>query len=554
MKLRNILLICALFTTAYSCIDDKGNYEYLEVDDVVIKEPAFDVKVNMKEPLHISPKFEYTSKEPINRDDFTYEWTIGKKIVSKDSVLSIPIVEFPIGSYRSMLAVTNTSTGMCYTKTFNIKVDSKYSNGWMVLYEKNNLSHLVYMKGKKDGSTWTWPIVEDDVYFKVNEEHLPAGCKKLSDHGYKAGGGGGIKGGGVTVIHNGPDGGIELNGFSLQKDYLIRQLFLEEQLPAGFELKDILHAGTGIFALGENGRVHAGRYVDQVFWTSRLSHIESRYKGQPLNIDHFIPTEYYAGSFVWLMYSKANKNFISVYDDDSDIFNPALEEIGGTNNPEFWKSGIFMPNVYHIDTLPKGAENFVMLDNMTMQVMGSGYISSGWGVHDANYMLILRDENGKIFLQRHHDELDRGTPVSVIRPKFHRAAPKLDALVNEKSQFAINATDEAEIIFSSNGVIYMFNPDYDESDEEKKMELHVIDNTYRGKEITTMELNNLGTLLGVGFSDGTVIIYKKPEAKDLIVPDYKAKEEFKATVFGDKIIDIIFKNGAPVQGQRSTDD
>ena len=63
-----------------------------------------------------------------------------------------------------------------------------------------------------------------------------------------------MKPGGVTIIHKGADGGIELDGASMMKDYTVRELFLEEELPGGFEVKDIVYSGTGIYVLGEDGR------------------------------------------------------------------------------------------------------------------------------------------------------------------------------------------------------------------------------------------------------------------------------------------------------------
>lgn len=548
---QNIYVIFLLSLFLSSCVDDKGNYDYLDTDDILIKEPIH-IEVNAKEALKVSPKFEYVSKSQVNRDDFTYEWKIGKDIVGTDSVLNIASVDLGLGSHKAMFSIISKSTSIRYVKTFTIKVNTKYSNGWLVLYDNANESDLVYLKGTKkynyDTYEYEWNYaVEDSVYYKMNDEFLPAGCKKLVDHGYKPSSGG-VKPGGVTIIHKGADGGIELDGASMMKDYTVRELFLEEELPGGFEVKDIVYSGTGIYVLGEDGRLYSGRYVDKVFWTSRLSHLQTKYGGKNLMIDHFIPTEFQQGSFVWLMYSKEQKKFLSVFDDDSNIDDPAFDEIGGVNDPEFWLSGTFMENPYLGEELPDRCENFVMLDNMTMEVVASSYMNSGWGVHRAGYLLILRDRNtGAFILQRHEDNLERYVPASVVEPVYSQP---LDLPGGKDMLFLINAVEDQDVFYAADGVIYGFQPDFD---PELGAKIYVVDDSYRGKKITTMEFNNDASRLGVGFSDGTVIIYKKPDIGELGEADYKPVEFFHKQ-FKGPILDIVFKNGAEVQGNRYTDE
>lgn len=547
MKFLYALFLLAWMTILAGCFDDKGNYEYLKTDDIVIRYPMYDVFVNTKEALSISPQYASKSELPLDRSTLTFEWKIGKEVISSDSVLKIPSVELPIGSHRSMFSVIDGRTGIRYVQTFNVQVQSKYENGWMALYRKGGVSDFAYIKGVKRYDyeiydyVWDWSV-DDSVYLKMNGTPLPAGCKKLADHGYKPDK---FNAGGVTIIHDGPDGGIELNGFTLIKDYTVRDLFLEETLPDGFELKDIVYAGSGIYALGENGDVYAGRYIDQVFWASRLSHLASHLDGKKLNIDHFIPTEFYQSSFVWLMYSDQERRFLSVYDDDYEIFNPDPDS--GANDPEFWKSGTFMYNTYH-GNLQGAYKDFVSLDNMTMDVIASGYVNTGAGLHNASYLLVLQDQDGNYFLQKHLDELDRYIPASVVTPLYHKQAPFFKGLVNKNSQFVINARYPYDVFFSSGGVIYGFDPGYGALADA---ELFVMDDTYRDKTITSMELNNDGSQLGVGFSDGTVIIYKKPNVYQMSDPMYKATEHFKCQKFGDEVIDIIFKNGAAAQGENS---
>ncbi len=549
-KIYYLVFLWSLFLL--SCVDDKGNYDYLEVDDIRIDEPYY-VEVNAKEPLVIKPKFAFASKESANRDDFTYEWKIGENIVGTDSILDLPSVDLELGNHKGMFSVISKATNIRYVKTFTVVVNTKYAMGWLVLYDNGNESDLVFLKGKQVynydtyGYDWIY-TAEDNVYYKMNGEFLPAGCKKLVDHGYKAGDKKSIGPGGVTIIHKGVDGGIELNGASLTKDYTIRELFLEEELPAGFEVKDIVYSGTGIYLLGEDGRLYSGRYVDKVFWSSRLSHLQTKYQGENLMVDHFIPTEFHQSSFVWMMYSKDQKKFLSVYDDDSNIDDPAFGEIGGVNDPEFWLSGTFMENPFLGNELPDRCDNFVMLDNMTMEVVASGYMSPGWGVHRADYLLILRDKNtGEFILQRHEDQLDRYTPASVVTPLYSH---RVTLPVTDDALFLINAVGDHDVFFASDGVIYGFNPDLDANG----LKIYTMDDTYRGKKITTMEFNNDASRLGVGFSDGTVVIYKKPTIGDMgDETRYKPVEWFHEQ-FKGPILDIVFKNAAEVQGNLSSDE
>ncbi|MDR0414067.1 MAG: hypothetical protein LBH84_01450 [Prevotellaceae bacterium] len=144
---------CALLLLG-ACINDKGNYEYHDVNSITISgindavnDPPYLVSVG--DYLNITPTLEFLLGE--ERDTYRYEWhqmyglaapyqTV--RLLSEERNLSLEIegsMRQP-GIYYLMYCVTNLTTGIRYDHVFRVMVQNRISRGYVVLHEPSDAS------------------------------------------------------------------------------------------------------------------------------------------------------------------------------------------------------------------------------------------------------------------------------------------------------------------------------------------------------------------------------------------------------------------------------
>ncbi|MDR3366521.1 MAG: hypothetical protein LBO71_06110 [Prevotellaceae bacterium] len=140
------LLLCALLT-AGACIQDKGNYDYHDVNSITISD-INDVHesylVSVGEYLKITPTLKFSLGE--ERDTYRYEWRqMGNiapyrsvRLLSTERNLNLKIEGSMSYSqtYYLMYCVTNLTTGVRYDHVFKVTVQNKISKGYVVLHEQ----------------------------------------------------------------------------------------------------------------------------------------------------------------------------------------------------------------------------------------------------------------------------------------------------------------------------------------------------------------------------------------------------------------------------------
>lgn len=118
-----------------SCADDKGNYDYRELNDIgIVFDDAY--AVISREPFVITPQLK---AERFNPEDYTYEWKAYDQSGMQDPVLLSSDLNLDVvlqllqGNYLLVLNVTEKSTGVYYQKTATLKVNTPTSAGWLLL-------------------------------------------------------------------------------------------------------------------------------------------------------------------------------------------------------------------------------------------------------------------------------------------------------------------------------------------------------------------------------------------------------------------------------------
>jgi hypothetical protein len=134
-----------------ACIDDKGSYEYHDVNSIAIsgvngRDTAYLVAVG--DYLNITPTLNFSLGEA--RDAYRYEWhQMGStapyqtvRLLSTERNLSLKIegtMRFT-RTYHLMYCVTNLTTGVRYDHVFTVTVQNRISKGYIVLHEQSDTS------------------------------------------------------------------------------------------------------------------------------------------------------------------------------------------------------------------------------------------------------------------------------------------------------------------------------------------------------------------------------------------------------------------------------
>jgi hypothetical protein len=137
--------LCGAFG-AVSCIDDKGNYDYRDINDVEFGDFERRYTVHSGDMLVITPSF--TTTDPDAGDTFTYEWSEPDPdddrlytLISEEFELRLPIKGryARTGTYRFQFRVKNNRTGIWY-KAGGIEVSttSNTERGFLFLTRKGD--------------------------------------------------------------------------------------------------------------------------------------------------------------------------------------------------------------------------------------------------------------------------------------------------------------------------------------------------------------------------------------------------------------------------------
>lgn len=136
-----------------SCYDDKGNYDYVELDEMEIDTVGLDIRpaysIARYTRLTIEPKVLFNGQEVNNDENAQVDclWTIYTNGTSalissyvNDTLCTTPRLDAEItvlaGSYILQLTVTNKETGVQEYLKLNCQVEESITAGWLLFYER----------------------------------------------------------------------------------------------------------------------------------------------------------------------------------------------------------------------------------------------------------------------------------------------------------------------------------------------------------------------------------------------------------------------------------
>lgn len=197
------LYILLLFMIIISCYEDKGNYNYQVLNEVIVSGIDERYTAFVGDTLKIPVTIVYKNGELKN---LSYEWKVDGKTVSTNKDLDV-FVNFPTKpNLYSEFALTDNETGIKNITTFKIDVTTPYKEGWILLSEDQSKSQLNFVRS--DG------VMVENVYQAMNNEKLSSGAYRIKEHFLPSS----PEMGQIFVAcQKGPGYSVELDGTSFKK-------------------------------------------------------------------------------------------------------------------------------------------------------------------------------------------------------------------------------------------------------------------------------------------------------------------------------------------------
>lgn len=158
MKKYRFLLPLLMVPFWIACFEDKGNYHYQDMGDIVIENvPELIEVLSNADRIVVNPKVTSTIEGEIKDGDPGYEFIYrfdlksgnindsGESwvILNPDGKMSIDtLATFPSNSYVGWFIVRNTKTGLETYKIFDVKVTSPTYEGWLVLCNEGDVNRV----------------------------------------------------------------------------------------------------------------------------------------------------------------------------------------------------------------------------------------------------------------------------------------------------------------------------------------------------------------------------------------------------------------------------
>ncbi len=165
-KYKLILLACLSVCVYCGCVEDKGNYDYIELNDMTIQPLEKAYIVELFSQVKITPEITLKTGE-FNPDNYTYIWMLYtvfsdqfiSDTLSREKDLDIEISALP-RTYKLYYEVKDKETGLICTQITDFTVINSYSIGLMALSRINDDANLTFINVLEQ--------VTEDAYEKMN--------------------------------------------------------------------------------------------------------------------------------------------------------------------------------------------------------------------------------------------------------------------------------------------------------------------------------------------------------------------------------------------------
>lgn len=430
------LYILLLFILG-ACAKDKGNYDYINIPDPVVKGLDTAYAAIVGDSLIITPDVQLKS----GKNDYSCFWKIDvpEKAMSVDYEGQSLRIVFGLGAnrYNALLKVKDNNTGQVYFFKFIIKGQTQFTRGVLVLSNENNRTVLTFIK--PDGT------VQPDIYNAINKEVLPGGGMQLvpiRNQFYMNQ----LSAFWITYT-GGTTGAVQIDANTLQRNKYLADNFYTA--PTVLKVNSFLNMINGVTTAILNGKMYIGATETAPFWPYYGFWgvpVDGNYQLHP-NVLHNLYERPNDGYFFGFEATK--KQFLRF--STNTFFDTSYNVLG---NASFDPKNLKMDLLYM--TRFTDNEFYAMMDSVGKK------IELKFG-------------------------LDFNADKRTFTPSYKREFPAASLLMPDTKW---QSSPIGVIFFSSNDKIYRYNP--------VNNEVKVLDATFGGKKVTMLKVLNGGNLLVAG--------------------------------------------------------
>lgn len=312
-------------TTLLSCYEDKGTYDYRNVNqieiDFNISTPSISTNIGSTVEINPTIKCSDVSKK---ESDLEYIWTVNQK--TRDD-WNKPTFEWVVdekfeGTYIT-LEVKDKETDVSFFQNIFVQTKGTYNLGdaWMILSEKNGESIVSALKITKDyfSDDWLYIYIEtaevlQDIYKKENGVAVGTGPIKLVEHYNRSNN----SVGSLLALQNSEP--IDIDGETMLKDIDLKIAFDGEVLPE--KIVDACYKVNTDVLVGESGRLYSRLRTDNlVFNSGKFLPTPIKFNDEILEQCEIVqsPTNRW-GTSATIIHDKKNKRMFNIIDSRGSLF------------------------------------------------------------------------------------------------------------------------------------------------------------------------------------------------------------------------------------------
>ncbi|TJZ63046.1 hypothetical protein FAZ15_01750 [Sphingobacterium olei] len=313
-----LLLTCIVLLVAQSCYKDKGNYDYAVLDQILIDTSVNDIKnsyaVFRYEVLNITPDI-YLNGEKINsidqvKDKLAFNWSIYQAVsggtvhtrdtLSSDLKLSSPITK-PEGLWNIVLSIRDLDTQVETYQYFQVDISENISDGWMVLYEKDNTTDVGLIVDSRVKTGMLQSRLFLDLLRNTNEEALPGKPKALLHSVAPLGSG--------EILVASEQELIAVNRSDFQEALVFDELFWASSRPTGKNIKALNASNARKEVIINNNKFHIANFISSGAF--RTNFFGPAIGGSYGELADWLAT-FPASTFDAVAYDKTGRKFVNV--------------------------------------------------------------------------------------------------------------------------------------------------------------------------------------------------------------------------------------------------
>lgn len=157
--MKKILILCLVMAWSITgCYEDKGDYDYRNLAEGTIGNVNGSYHVSVGDTLIIEPEIVFDLETKVG---LKYEWSVElDSVFSREKNIEYIIPLDAPEQMKWVLQVTDTLSGLTFMTQTMVRVSSLYSDGFLILSEKNGVSSLSFLKRVKG----EWARCIYDIY------------------------------------------------------------------------------------------------------------------------------------------------------------------------------------------------------------------------------------------------------------------------------------------------------------------------------------------------------------------------------------------------------